>query len=77
VASKNFLLLEMENLFTCAMFPLMVDRPFSEAYVENLRRELTRAQARLTRAERERDRALAENATLRARIDAEAKIRDS
>jgi hypothetical protein len=59
------------------MFPLMVDRPFSEAYVENLRRELTRAQARLTRAERERDRALAENATLRARIDAEAKIRDS
>jgi hypothetical protein len=44
---------------------------YTDAYVEALRRELTRAQARLTRAERERDRALAENARLRARIDAE------
>ena len=37
----------------------------SAAYVANLRRELTRAQARLKRAERERDAALAENARLR------------
>jgi len=41
---------------------------YTEAYVENLRRELTRAQARLTRAERERDAALAELARLRARL---------
>lgn len=44
---------------------------FTEAYVENLRRELTRAQARLARAERERDQARAENARLRALIEAE------
>ena len=43
---------------------------FTDAYVENLRRELTRAQARLTRAERERDAALAENARLRALLAA-------
>jgi hypothetical protein len=43
---------------------------FGDGYVENLRRELTRAQARLTRVERERDRALAENAELRARLEA-------
>jgi hypothetical protein len=43
---------------------------FSEAYVATLRRELTRAQARLTRAERERDRALAESAELRAQLEA-------
>ena len=41
---------------------------FTDAYVENLRRELTRAQARLRRCERERDVALAENASLRARL---------
>jgi hypothetical protein len=46
---------------------------FTDAYVENLRRELTRAQARLARAERERDRALAESAALRARLEALAK----
>jgi hypothetical protein len=39
-----------------------------EAYLRNLRRELTRALARLRRAERERDRALAENIRLRALI---------
>jgi predicted nucleic acid-binding Zn-ribbon protein len=44
---------------------------YTDAYVEALRRELTRAQARLTRAERERDRALAENERLRAQIEAE------
>ena len=44
---------------------------YTDAYVEALRRELTRAQARLTRAERERDQALAENARLRAMIEAE------
>ena len=41
----------------------------SAAYVANLRRELTRAQARLKRAERERDAALAENARLRAALE--------
>jgi len=46
----------------------VVSPVFGEAYVENLRRELTRAQARLSRAERERDRALAENAELRAQL---------
>ena len=55
-----------------------MSQPFyTDAYVENLRRELTRAQARLTRAERERDVALAENVKLRARIEAAAKTRDS
>jgi hypothetical protein len=43
---------------------------YDETYVENLRRELTRAQARLTRAERERDAALAENARLRGELAA-------
>jgi hypothetical protein len=38
----------------------------SPTYLENLRRELTRALARLKRAERERDEALAENACLKA-----------
>jgi hypothetical protein len=42
---------------------------YTDAYVEALRRELTRAQARLTRAERERDDALAEAARLRAVIE--------
>jgi hypothetical protein len=41
----------------------------SEGYVANLRRELTRAQARVARAERERDAALAENAQLRERLE--------
>ena len=40
------------------------------AYLANLRRELTRALARLKRAELERDRALAENARLRGLIGA-------
>ena len=48
----------------------MASPVFGEAYVENLRRELTRAQARRARAERERDRALAENAELRAQLEA-------
>lgn len=38
---------------------------FGPAYVANLRRELTRALARLKRTERERDAAFAENARLR------------
>jgi hypothetical protein len=43
----------------------MADPVFTPAYVANLRRELTRALARLNRAEKERDAALAENARLR------------
>ncbi|HZS85166.1 MAG TPA: hypothetical protein VFA50_19985 [Stellaceae bacterium] len=50
----------------------MTEPVYSEAYVANLRRELTRAQARLRRAERERDRALAENAELRRRLEERA-----
>jgi hypothetical protein len=42
---------------------------YTEAYVANLRHELTRAQARLARAERERDAALAENARLREAVE--------
>ncbi len=41
----------------------------SATYEANLRRELTRALARLKRAELERDRALAENARLRDLIE--------
>jgi hypothetical protein len=41
----------------------------SPTYLANLRRELTRALARLKRAELERDRALAENARLRGLIE--------
>jgi hypothetical protein len=43
---------------------------FTEKYVENLRRELTRALAQLKRAELERDRALADAAELRLRLEA-------
>ncbi len=50
----------------------MTEPVYSEAYVANLRRELTRAQARLRRAELERDRALAENAELRRRLEERA-----
>lgn len=39
-----------------------------DKYLILLRRELTRAQARLKRAERERDDALAENLKLRQRL---------
>jgi hypothetical protein len=39
-----------------------------DKYLVQLRRELTKSQARLARAERERDRALEENATLRKRL---------
>ena len=39
-----------------------------DKYLVLLRRELTRAQARLARAERERDRALAENDRLRQKL---------
>jgi len=39
-----------------------------DKYLVLLRRELTKAQARLARAERERDRALEENAALRKRL---------
>ncbi len=45
---------------------------FTSAYVENLRRELTKAQARLHRSERERDDALAEVARLRALLQDKA-----
>ena len=40
-----------------------------DKYLVLLRRELTRAQARLARAERERDRALAENTSLRQKLN--------
>ena len=40
-----------------------------DRYLVNLRRELTLALARLKRAERERDAALAKLARLRARLD--------
>jgi hypothetical protein len=46
--------------------PPMAGTEDDDRYVANLRRELTRALARLKRAERERDAALAENARLRA-----------
>ena len=39
-----------------------------DKYLIQLRRELTRSQARLSRAERQRDRLLAENAELRQRL---------
>ena len=39
-----------------------------DKYLVLLRRELTRAQARLQRAERERDAALEENRTLKERL---------
>jgi len=39
-----------------------------DKYLVLLRRELTKAQARLAHAERERDRALEENAALRKRL---------
>jgi len=50
----------------------MAEPAYTDAYVANLRRELTRAQARLRRAERERDRALVEAARLRLLLDAAA-----
>jgi hypothetical protein len=40
----------------------------ADKYLVQLRRELTKSQARLARAERERDRALEENAALRKRL---------
>jgi hypothetical protein len=39
-----------------------------DEYLVLLRRELTRAQARLKRAERERDEAIAENSKLRQKL---------
>ena len=39
-----------------------------DKYLIQLRRELTRSQARLSRAERQRDRLLEENAVLRQRL---------
>ena len=39
-----------------------------DKYLIQLRRELTRSQARLSRAERQRDRLLAENAELRQNL---------
>jgi hypothetical protein len=39
-----------------------------DKYLIQLRRELTRSQARLSRAERQRDRLLEENANLRQRL---------
>ncbi len=39
-----------------------------DKYLIQLRRELTRSQARLSRAERQRDRLLEENADLRQRL---------
>ncbi len=41
-----------------------------DKYLVLLRRELTKAQARLTRAERQRDRALEETARLRKKLSA-------
>jgi len=43
-----------------------------DKYLVLLRRELTRAQARLSRAERQRDRLLKENAGLRKRFSERA-----
>ena len=39
-----------------------------DKYLVQLRRELTKSQARLSRAERQRDRLLEENAVLRKRL---------
>lgn len=47
----------------------------NDKYLVLLRRELVRAQARLKRAERERDAALAENERLRKRLAARKKKR--
>jgi hypothetical protein len=49
---------------------ILVATPMSpdDKYLVLLRRELTRAQARLTRAERERDAALAENRRLKEKL---------
>ncbi|MBV9521594.1 MAG: hypothetical protein JO010_02300 [Alphaproteobacteria bacterium] len=47
----------------------MTEPARTDPYLVNLRRELTRAQARLRRAERERDRALAEAARLRRLLE--------
>ena len=55
----------------------MPDESFTPAYVANLRRELTRALARLKRAERERDEALAENARLRDLVERSRADRDA
>ncbi len=44
-----------------------------DKYLIQLRRELTRSQARLSRAERQRDRLLEENAELRRRLTERAK----
>ena len=41
-----------------------------DKYLIQLRRELTRSQARLSRAERQRDRLIEENAALRQRLTA-------
>ncbi len=41
-----------------------------DKYLIQLRRELTRSQARLSRAERQRDRLMEENAELRRRLAA-------
>lgn len=40
-----------------------------DRYLVQLRRELTKSQARLARAERERDRLLEDNAALRRRLN--------
>ena len=47
----------------------MAAKPEADPYVVNLRRELTLALARLKRAERERDKALAEVSRLRKRLE--------
>ena len=53
----------------------MVAEPKPDPYVVNLRRELTLALARLKRAERERDKALAESARLRKRLESPGRVR--
>ena len=50
-------------------------KPKLDPYLVNLRRELTLALARLKRAERERDKALAETARLRKRLESPGRLK--
>jgi hypothetical protein len=50
----------------------MTQMESDDKYIVQLRRELTRAQARLSRAERERDRLLDENRRLRRLLTEQA-----
>jgi hypothetical protein len=53
----------------------MAAEPKPDPYLVNLRRELTLALARLKRAERERDKALAEAARLRKRLESPGRLK--